>query len=68
MKIVNSLEESSSLIKSVIETIENEAKEQNGGFLNMILVTLGASLVGNLLAGKGVMQAVEEMIRAVQDF
>ena len=44
MKIVKSLEESGLLIKSVSETIKNEAKEQKGGFLSMLLGTLGASL------------------------
>ena len=41
------------LIKGVTETIENEAKRQKGGFIGMLLTTLGASLLGNLLAGKG---------------
>ena len=52
MKIVKSLEESTLLIKDVIETIQNEAKEQKGRFLSMLLGTLGASLLGNLLTGK----------------
>ena len=54
MKIVKSLEESCLLIKGVIETIENEAKEQRDGFLNMLLGTLAASLLGKVLAGKAV--------------
>ena len=41
------------MIKGVRETIKNEAKEQKGGFLGMSLGTLGASLLGNLLTGKG---------------
>ena len=53
MKIVKSLEDSVLLINGVIETIRNEAKEQKEGFLGMLLGTLGASLLGNLLAGKG---------------
>ena len=53
MKIVKSLEDSGLLINGVIETIRNEAKEQKEGFLGMLLDTLGASLLGNLLAGKG---------------
>ena len=53
MKIVKSLQESGLLIKSVSQTIKNEAREQNGGFLRMLLGTLGASLLGNLLTGKG---------------
>ena len=44
MKIVKSLEESELLIKGISETIKHEAKEQNGGFLPMILGTLATSL------------------------
>ena len=47
IKIIKSLEESGLLIKRVGETIQNEAKEQRGGFLGMLLGTLGASLLGN---------------------
>ena len=54
MKIVKSLEDSGLLIKGVSETIQNVAKEQKGGFLGMLLGTLGASLLGNLLNVKGV--------------
>ena len=68
MKIVTSLEDSGLLIKRISETIKNEAKEQKGGFLRMLLGTLGASLLGNMLASKGVMRADEDMIRAGQDF
>ena len=67
MKIVKSLEESGLLIKEVNGTIKNEAKEQKGGFLSMLLGTLGASLLGNLLAGKVTIRAVEGTIRAGQD-
>ena len=49
MKIVQSLEKSGLLIKGVRETIKNEAKEQKGGFIGMLLHTLGASVLGNLL-------------------
>ena len=52
MKIVKSLEESDLLIKRLRETIKDEAKEQKGGFLSMLLGTLGASLLENLLRGK----------------
>ena len=52
MKIVQSLEDSNILLKGVIKTIKKKIKEQKGGFLSMLLVTLGASLLGNLLAGK----------------
>ena len=54
MKIIKSLEESGLLMKGVSKTIKNEAKKQKSGFLGMVLGTLGASLLGNLLAGKGV--------------
>ena len=57
LKIVKSLEDSGVLLKGVNETIKNEAKEQKGGFLSMLLGTLGASLFGNMLAGKGVIRA-----------
>ena len=53
IKIVKSLEDYGLLLKGVNETIENEAKEQKGGFLSMLLSTLGPSLLGNILAGKG---------------
>ena len=53
IEIVKSLEDSSLLLKGVSETIQNETKEQKGGFLSMLLGTLGASLLGNILAGKG---------------
>ena len=49
MKIVKSLEESELLIKGISETIKNEAKEQKGGFLPMLLGIFEASLLGNLL-------------------
>ena len=52
MKIVKSLEKSCLLIKDVSETIKNEPKEEKGGFLRMLLGTLGASLLKNLLTGK----------------
>ena len=57
MKIVISLEDSGLLLKGVSETIQNEAKEQKGGFLSMLSCTLGASLLGNFLAGKGINRA-----------
>ena len=51
MKIVLALEDSNILLKGVTKTIKNETKEQKGGFLSMLLGTLGASLLGNLLSG-----------------
>ena len=67
-KITESLEESGLLIKRVGETIKNEEKEQKGGFLGMLLGTLCASLLGNLLTGKGIIRAGEGKIRAGQGF
>ena len=58
-KIVKSLEESCLSIKGVSETIQNEVKEQKGQFLGMLLGTLGASLLGTLLTGKGTIRAGE---------
>ena len=52
VKIVKSLEDSGLLFQGVGETIQNEAKEQKGGFLSTLLGTLGARLLGNILAGK----------------
>ena len=57
IKIVQTLEDSNILLKGVTKTIENETKEQKGGFLSMLLGTLGASLLGNLLTGKGIVRA-----------
>ena len=58
--IVKSLEDSGVILKGVSETIQHEAKEQRGGFLSMLLGTLGASLLGNLLTGgKGAIRAGE---------
>ena len=64
IKMVKSLKDSGLLLKGVSETIQNEAKEQKGGFLSMLLGTLGASLLGNILAGKGMNRAGEGFIRA----
>ena len=68
LKIVKSLEDSGVLLKGVSETIQHEAREQRGGFLNMLLGTLGASLLGDILSkglsGKGVIRAGEGTIRA----
>ena len=64
MKIVQALEHSGILLKGVTETIKNETKEQKGGFLSMLLGTLGASLLGNLLTGKGTLRAGERTVRS----
>ena len=57
IKTVQVLEDSNILLKGVTKTIKNETKEQKGGFLGMLLGTLGASLLGNILAGKGIVRA-----------
>ena len=62
MKIVQSLEGANILLKGVSETIKNETKEQKGGFLGILLGTLGASLLGNLLKGKGIVRAGEGIV------
>ena len=54
IKIVKSLEYSGFLLKEFTETVQSEVKEQKGGFLSMLLGTLGASLLGNILTGRGV--------------
>ena len=65
MKIIEALENSGILLNGVSKTIENETKEQRGGFLSMLLGTLGASLLGNLLTdGKGIMRAGDGIVRA----
>ena len=59
IKITKELENSDILLKGVSKTMENEIKEQRGGFLSMLLGTLRASLLGNLLTGKGIIRAGE---------
>ena len=68
LKIVKSLEDSSILLNGITETVKNEVKEQKGGFLSILLGTLGASLLGDLLtkklSGKVAIRAGEGTIRA----
>ena len=68
LKIVKPLKDSGVLLKGVSETIQNEAKEQRGGFLSMLLGTLGVSLLADILSkglpGKGIIKADEGAIRA----
>ena len=60
IKIVKSLEDSGVILKGISETIQHEAKEQRGVFLSILLGTLGASLLGNLLTGgKSIIRAGE---------
>ena len=51
-KIVQALEDSNILLKGVTKIFQKKVKEQKGGFLSMLLDTLGASLLGNLFTGK----------------
>ena len=53
IKIIKSLEDSGLLLKGVTKTVQNEVKEQKGGFLSELLGTVGATLLGDLLIGKG---------------
>ena len=64
MKTFQALDSSGILLKGVTEAIENETKEEKGGFLSMSLGTLGASLLGNLLTGKGTVRTGEGTVRA----
>ena len=67
IKIVKSLEDSGVILKGVSQAIQHGAKEQRGGFLSMLLGTLGASLLGNLLTGgKGVIRAGEGIKKKVK--
>ena len=69
MKKVRWLKESGLLIKDFSEAIKNEVKEQKRGFLGMLLGTLGANLLGNLLAGiLDTIRAGGGTIRASQGF
>ena len=62
IEIAKSLEDSGLSLKRVRETIQNEAKEQKGGFVNVLFGALGAGLLGNILAGEGINRAGEGAI------
>ena len=64
MKILKSLKYSGLLLKGVNEAIQNEVKEQKGGFPSTLLGTLSASLLGNMVSGKGINTAGERFISA----
>ena len=68
LKMVKSLEDSGILLDGITEKVKNEVKEQKGGFLSVLLGTLGASLLGDVLtkdlSGRGVVRAGEGTIRA----
>ena len=68
IKILKSLENFGFSIKGVSETITNEEKEQKGAFLAMLLGTLGASLLENLLIGKGTIRSDEGTITGGENF
>ena len=57
LKRVKPLEDSGLLLKGITETVQNEVKEQKGGFLSMLVDTLVVSLLGNLWTGKGIYRA-----------
>ena len=57
MKIVQALEDSDILLKGVTKAVKNETREQRGEFWSMLLATLGASLLENILSGKGIVRA-----------
>ena len=59
IKMVKSLEDSGLLVKGITETVQDEVKEQKGGFLSALLGTSGASLLGDLLIGKGIYRAAK---------
>ena len=63
IKIVKSLEDSGLLLNGVTESVKNEIKEQKSRFISMLLGTLGASLLGNLVAGKGVDRAGDGIVK-----
>ena len=61
---MKSLEDSGLLLEGLTESVQNEVKDQKVGFLSMLLGTLGASLLGNPLTGKGIHRAGEGVVRA----
>ena len=65
IKIVKSLEDSGLLLKGVTETVQNEVKEQKGGFLSALLGKFSASLLGDLLIGKGVYRAGKDKRKGI---
>ena len=64
IKIAKSVEDSDLLLKGVTETVQNEVKEQKEGFLSMLLGTLGAVLLGNIVTGRGINRAGKGVARA----
>ena len=66
VKILTALEEHDILLKGTSRAIKNETKKQEGGFLSMLLGTLGASLLGNLLTRRGLYRTCQGMYRTGQ--
>ena len=62
------LKNSGSLIKGLTQTIENETEEQRAGFLGILLSTLNAGFLENMLGTKGVIRADGEVTRSEEDF
>ena len=62
VKIFKLLEESGLLIKGVSKKIKNEAKEQKDGFFRVLIDTLGATLLGDILIGKSTVRAAQAFI------
>ena len=60
IKIVKSLKDSGLLLKGITETVQNDVKEQKDGFVSMLVGTLGASLLENLLTGKGLTKSTSQ--------
>ena len=67
LKIVISLEDSGIIVEGAIDMIKNDGRQQSGGFLSMLLGTLGASLSSNMLTGKGVIRGGERMLEQAMD-
>ena len=68
MKIFKSLGDLGLLIQRINEAMKNERKEQEGGFLSMLLETLAVCILGNALAGWRAIRAGENTIRAGENF
>ena len=64
IEIVKSLEDSGLLLKEFSKTIQNEPKDQKGGFLSILLGTLDVGLLGNILGRKGINKAGKGIVRA----
>ena len=64
LEVLKSIEKNDILLDGITETVKNEVNEEKGGLLSMLLGILGASLLGNMLAGRGVIRAGERTVRA----